>query len=69
MPKGSYGGSSMGLVRFGDKRGTKRKFGKREAKRYICNRCLNRFQAGESGRVTAYGAYRHVKCPPIGGGA
>ena len=47
-------------------------FGKKSAKKFVCNGCGYRFEAGEEGRMTAPHAYRHYpECPPecVGGGA
>jgi hypothetical protein len=63
MSKGSYG-RPMGLVRLGHQQRV-HTFHKRDAKLFVCNRCGNRFKPGETGKATAYGAYRHVKCPVL----
>ena len=65
MSKGSYAGSSMGLVRVGYSRSFVRTFGKREARKYVCNRCGTRFKAGETGKQTSFAAYRHIQCPEL----
>lgn len=52
--------------------GSRRVFGKKSAKKFVCNGCGYRFEAGEEGRMTAPHAYRHYpECPPecVGGGA
>ena len=42
-----------------------RTFTKREAKHFVCNKCQQRFQAGDKAYSTAKNAYRHSNCPPL----
>ena len=66
MGRGSYG-RAMGLMKVGFSRSYIRTFGKREAPKFVCNRCRNRFKQGDRAKQTTYNAWRHYpSCPKVG---
>lgn len=42
-----------------------RTFGKRQAHKYVCNRCRSKFQPGDQGKQTTFNAWSHY---PVCGG-
>jgi hypothetical protein len=56
----------MGIERPKYSRSYVRTFGKKQAHRFVCNRCKIQFQPGETGKQTSFNAYKHIECPTGG---
>jgi hypothetical protein len=66
MGKAGYGPSSVQNIARTGTRGRVTTFYKRDVRGngVVCNRCVQKFKAGEEGTQTSPGAYRHYpQCP------